>query len=345
MAACGGTSKDTAEKGTKATADVPLGPLDKYFEKMYGGTGSAADNEKRMADSNAQMVKMEELIAACMSDEGFEYLPIDYSASMAAGFTDDELDVQWGTLEFAEQYGYGATTDPGGYQAAAEAGTAGTEQVDPNQKAVEAMSESERTAFYTALYGEQFSVDPTADPTADPEAPVETEYDWTTAGCQGSASNEVSGGALESDQFASLQEDMSAMYEAVSADPRLSDVNAAWASCMADAGFAGLAAVGDGETSIYDEVSTVQEAAYTDLDPNVEMTEEVSASMAADLKEQLAEITPREIKTAVADFTCRADVGYDKVQQTVSFELQQTFVDAHKADLDAWVEASTASKS
>ena len=251
------------------------------------------------------------------------------------------LDVQWGTLEFAEQYGYGATTDPGGYQAAAEAGTAGTEQVDPNQKAVEAMSESERTAFYTALYGEQFSVDPAADP----EAPEETEYDWTTAGCQGSASNEVSGGGLESDQFASLQEDMAAMYEAVAADPRLGDVNAAWASCMADAGIAGLAAVGDGETLIYDEVSKVQEAAYTTLDPNVEMTEEVSASMEADLKEQLAEITPREIKTAVADYTCRADVGYDKVQQTVNFELQQTFVDAHQADLDAWVEASTASKS
>ncbi|RYV52942.1 hypothetical protein [Pengzhenrongella frigida] len=339
LAACGGGSDDPA-KGSGAAADAPVGPLDEYFQKMYGGGGEAADDEKMMADSNAQMVKVEELAAACMAEEGFEYLPIDYSASMTQGMSSDELDVEWGTKEFAEQYGYGATTDPGGYQAASmEANADGTdEMVDPNQEAVEAMSETERTAFYAALYGEQ-----TMDPEADPEEMQ--EYNWETAGCQGKAQHEVYEGGLEADAFAGLQEDITAMYDAVQADPRLADVNAEWASCMADAGFDGLAAVGDGETSIYDEVNVLQEGLYADVDPAVEMTEELNAQMQTDLQDKMAEITPREIKTAVADFGCREDVDFDDVNQKISFELQQEFVDAHKADLDAWLAATTASKS
>src|SRR5690606_2364200 len=140
---------------------------------------------------------------------GFEYTPVDWSAMNGGSFSSDELDVQWGTLEFAEQYGYGATTDPWGNQGE-EVVDPGAEQeqfVDPNQEYVDSMSETEASAYYAALYGEQ----PEFDENADPEAEIETEYSWEDAGCQGKASHEVYevGTGMDDERFTALQDEMS----------------------------------------------------------------------------------------------------------------------------------------
>ena len=323
LAACGGGAK---APGSASETPEP-GPLDAYFEKMYGDTSQE--------DADAQQMRVEEIVAECMSEQGFEYTPVDYSSMTGASFEPEELEFEWGTKEFAEEFGYGATTDPYGGQEEVAPPEDVEEFVDPNQEYVMAMSETEQAAYNAAMYGEQ-SMEP-----VDPEA--EVEWNWETAGCQGRAQHEVyeGGNGMEDDEFTALQDDMNAMWESSMADPRLADANTEWASCMADAGYPGFSAVGDGETSIYDQVNALWETAYpTDPAEAEGMTEEDYMAIQEGIEAQLAEITPVEIETAVADFDCREKAGYDKVQREVNLEYQQEFVDAHKAELDAWLAAT-----
>ena len=62
LAACSGSSEPTDE-------ETPVGALDAYFEQIYG------DYDEDSA--NAQMMEVEEIVAACMSEQGFEYTPVD----------------------------------------------------------------------------------------------------------------------------------------------------------------------------------------------------------------------------------------------------------------------------
>ena len=171
LTACSGGGNASA--GTDPD-DLPKGPLDEMFEEMYG----EYDEDQGARD----MMRVEEIVAECMAEEGFEYIPVDQT--QFTSFSSDELDVEWGTLEFAEQYGYGATTNPWGGGEGEEEQPVDEEQpefVDPNQEAVEAMSATEQEAYYAALYGNQEYV----------EGEEEVEWDWTTAGCQGLAQHEV----------------------------------------------------------------------------------------------------------------------------------------------------------
>lgn len=314
LAGCGGGGGETP-----SGEETPLGPLDEYFEQIYGSWDEDT--------ANAQQMQVEEVVAECMAEEGFEYIPVDYS-SMGGGYSPDELDVEWGTLEFAEQYGYGATTNPWGDEAAEPAPE--EEWVDPNQDYVMAMSETEQQAYYAALYGNQEYVEG-----------EETEYDWTTAGCQGRAQHEVYevGSGMDEDSFTALQEEMSAMWETIATDPRVTGLDAEWASCMADAGYDGLAAVGDAENQFYEQVNAVYEDAYENTDDSTDYE-----ALDAEVQEQLSALTDEEIATAVADFTCREEVRYTEIQQEVNIEYQEEFVAAHKAELDAWAAAAQAAQ-
>ena len=322
LSACSGGGG--TKPGEPEPSETPEpGPLDAYFSQMYG--------DQSQEDANAQQMRSEEIIAECMNEQGFEYTPVDYSSMQGGPVDMVEPEVQWGTKEFAAQYGYGATTDPYGNQEEQEPPPDEEPFVDPNQDYVMAMSETEQQAYYIALYGEQ------SQEQTDPEA--EIEWSWEDAGCQGRAQHEVyeGGNGMDDGAFEELQEEMTAMYDASMADPRIAELNAGWASCMADKGIEGMAAVGDGETRIYDQVNALWE---DQTSGGEEWTEEDWQAQQDEIEKKMAAITPEEIKTAVADFDCREKVGYDKVQREVNLEYQQDFVDAHKAELDAWLAAT-----
>lgn len=335
LTACSGGGSGDGDGS--ASSEPEPGPLDAYFEQMYG----SADEE----DGMAQMRRIEEITAECMQEQGFEYTPVDHSQNAGFAMEPEELDVEWGTVEFAEKYGYGITTDPWGGQEPPMP-EEGEEFVDPNQERVEAMSDTERQAYEAALWGEPQVFD---EATEGEEMPVE-EWDWTKAGCSGKAQNEVydSANGMEDEEFTALQEEMQRMWETVEADPRLTELNSDWASCMADAGFPGLAKVGDAETAVYDETNAINEEAYADVDYSEDLSEEeyveIDAQIQEEVREKLAAITPREIETAVADATCREDLGYTEIQHEVNVEHQQEFVDANKAELDAWLASVEAAR-
>jgi hypothetical protein len=88
------------------------------------------------------------------------------------------------------------------------------------------------------------------------------------------------------------------------------------------------------QNAIYDEVygqDVVEESEWEKLEAEVE--------------KRTAELREAEIATAVADFDCQDEVGFEKVRVEVTNEYQQTFVDAHRAELEAWVESAEAARS
>jgi len=260
-----------------------------------------------------------------MQDEGFEYTPQDTSG-MIRSFDESADDGMpaWDSLEFAEQYGYGATTseDMPMNQGADE------EWVDPNADYVATMSETERQAFYEALYGPPtMSGEPTDEEIAEAEA---EEYDWTTAGCQGKAQHEVyeAGQIWDDPEFKDLTDAMNELWQDTQTDERTTQAYAKWAECMADEGYD------------FANPQEAQESIYT-LTNEVPFDEETGTQDAA----ALAEIREQEISTAVADRTCQDSTGSGRAALEAQFAIEQDFIDAHKDELDAMVEkAAQASK-
>lgn len=303
LAGCGSGGSDPTDDGTLTYEDSPLAV---YWEQL-GGSQDPSDAE-------AQQARSEEIVAACMQDEGFEYTPQD-----ASGMTqsiEDEGDMPaWDSLEFAEQYGYGATT----YAEMPMNKGGGEEWVDPNADYLATMSEGEQTAFYEALYGKQtMSEEPTDDETA-----VEQEYDWTTAGCQGKAQHEVyeEGQVYDDPEFKDLMDGMSELYTDVEKDERTIAAYREWAECMAEEGY-DFANPQEAQNSVYEAVNEIP---YDE--------EDGSQDPAA-----LAELRDEEIATATADRTCQTSTGSARAALEAQFAVEQDFIDAHKDELDAMVE-------
>jgi hypothetical protein len=320
LTGCGG--------GGPADPEDRMGPIDKLYESMYG--------EWDPEQSDREMIRMEEIIAECMAEQGFDYTPVDYNqGSTAVTFDgDDGIEEEWGTLEFAKKWGYGATTNPWGEAVEEPIDEPGEVWIDPNQEYVESMSESEQAAYYTALYGEQWNMEWTEEMESG-----EYVWDWTTAGCSGRAQHEVYGDGWGSStsEFADLEAEMQLMWEAMSSDPRLSEVASKWSACMAEAGYPGLNEVYDAENLIYERVNAIWESGYADMPPDA--SEEDWRAVEASVQGDLAAITPDEIKTATDDYTCRDRVRYDQTQIEVNIDHQQRFYDLHKDELIAWAES------
>ncbi|MDM8086502.1 hypothetical protein QUV83_17145 [Cellulomonas cellasea] len=294
LSGCGSSGDSDAGKDSKASE----GPLQEYMKPVT----SAYDD----IDYEKLQVEQENIVASCMQEAGFEYTPQEYS-SVSNPWDED---IEWGTEEFAQKYGYG-------YSSGSESEDGEEEWVDPNADYVAAMSESERAAYEAALWGQQ------DEPLEDD---AEYEWDWTKAGCYGKASNETYGeanSAYEDPAFTDLQDEITRMYEKVQSDPKLTALDAKWSECMNEAGF-DFAKVNDAAESISEAYNALWEAA----DPT---TGSVDTTAEAELRE-------KEMSTALADAKCQTKVEYQKTAREVQFALEQEFVDTHKAELDAWIE-------
>ncbi|MGN6241806.1 MAG: hypothetical protein ACTHNI_18950 [Cellulosimicrobium cellulans] len=290
LAACGGDGP-AAESATE-------GPLTEFFADVYGDW----DEE----EAQAEQMEIEEAVARCMVEQGFEYQPVDQSAMSFTTSSEDQ-----DTEKFAAENGYGFSVQ---IEPSEEEQAAMDAWVDPNQEYVEAMSESEQTAYYEALYGDMASMEYDEDA----EMP---EYDPTTAGCQGAAQQEVYGdqnALYESAEMVAFNEATTQLYEDVAADPRLQETDTAWSGCMADAGFAGY--------------TTPQEAMDDMMERSNALWEDAGAEGPSE--EVLQEAQDLERDTAVADFTCKQEVDYEKVRLEVQHDLEAAFVEEHREEME-----------
>lgn len=336
MAGCGSGTPGQTTPGETGAEEAPetTSPLSAYYQAIGG-----SDEE---GEAEAQQREIEDIIAACMAEAGFSYLPLDPADNGSRSYSADDLDVPWGSREFAETYGYGVTTDPYGIEAQQEAEYLGEVEpwVDPNQEYVDAMSDSEREAYHETLNG----------PARDYQEGAVVEYDWTTAGCWGRATHEVYDreNPWTDPDHAALIEELNSLYEARERDPRVAEALASWSSCMADAGYPGMTGEYDPENQIQQLSNEIGNALWADLLASGDYTtdEEFVSSPAyqrwvTEMRERIAVVTEAEIAMAVADYDCRAEAGVGETRVAVQAELEQAFIDANQAELDAWVAAWT----
>ena len=183
----------------------------------------------------ARADSVEEHIAACMAAEGFQYTPLSTTPIPVVNPAD--AGALPGSIEFAEQFGYGITTSPW-----MSPGGASVEPEDPNLTLVGAMSASEMREYYAALYG-----------TSAPDEP----YDWRTGGCAGAADHEVNDTipGLDSEAFVALREELVRVL-LITNDPSLEPLVEDWVGCMSEAGHPGLTAVEEPAAAIAAESAT-----------------------------------------------------------------------------------------
>lgn len=283
---------------TGGSSEGAQSPLEKVFSQLDGSNLSEEERERQWADQNA---RTEELVAECMQTEGFEYKP----AVMGSVSFGDSGEWEPEKREWVAQYGYGAVNWPG----RDDVPESDDQVADPNADYVAGLSESEQTAYYETLYGP---------PQTDPDA----EWSWEDSGCYGWASNEQSEGGDDvwnSAEATAFFEALNTFHEAGQDDPRIDEANAAWSTCMADAGFSGFSTQADAQDAIYDEINDYYESQtdYIENDPALE------------------QIGEREIELALADLDCRASTDYVKRTQAAQFELEEKFLAEHKAEVDA----------
>ncbi len=307
--------------------DYEDSPLNKYLSAAWGGDLSPEEQQKQLEE---QTREQEELVAECMAEEGFDYTP---NTDNGAVVISDGEEVEWDpdSKEWVEKYGYGIVDSPYMEQ---EEQNPSEEYVDPNQDYVETLSESEQTAFYEVLYGA-----PPAEDEMDEDGGY--EYNWEDAGCQGWAQHEVQGeDPFQADEFADLRKKMDELWTQGQAAPEFKELNAAWASCMADAGEPGFTLQQEASQSIIDEQNKLFEAAYgdgtTEVDP--ETVEDPSKSP------EMKELGQREIELALKDLDCRNETSYTEKSLKIQFALEEKFIAENKADLEAFKAAAEQSK-
>lgn len=339
VGACAAGGPGGSATGT-ATGPSTTMPLDQFFAGPTFTPEESAAKERQVQD----------LITTCMRAEGFEYRP--FVPPMAASTI--STGPQWGTREFAEKYGYGMSTDP--YPQPSP----DNQPVDPNQAIVDAMTDSEREAYYAALQGapmmaESSSVasapatDPSAAPTVETTTPAADEtsaaqpVEMADTGCWGKASEQVWGNGFQrSGEFDDLQNRMSQLWDQGQKDPAVVEAQDRWSTCMADAGHPGLATVDAAQQSINDRVNQLYESL-----PHPDPSELQTASPTADIvtgnpvtaAPGYQQLQTDEIALAVADFDCRDKAGYQKTFDEANQRLQQQFVDDNRAELERFRDA------
>ena len=204
----GNGDEGTGDEGVETEPETLEDFLGFSFDDPEANAAFAADMERRVQES----------IALCMAQEGFEYIPAVRPQDSGFFALDEE--------EYARERGFGITT----WFAEEELFASGDEEwVDPNGEIVASLSESERNAYHEVLYGE----DPFGEP--DGSGEVESLGDLWGSGCNGKAYEEVYGAMNR--VFTELGPQMEELNQRVEADPRFREAEEMWAGCMADRGF------------------------------------------------------------------------------------------------------------
>lgn len=305
------------------------------------------------ADANAQQRAIEEAVAVCMREEGWEYIPVEYPG-MDEGVVEyseeDELErinregmgvVYWTLHNDSDDPAY---TDDF------------SEWVDPNQEYVESLTEAEMTAYYESLYGTEEEQEALSTVEVDEETGEEyTIMTGAGAGCQGDAYREIAGDDPTQDPafWDAAQPFFDEMYERLEADPRVAESNKKWAACMKEAGY-DYKDQGDFFDSTYTEFDKRQQEVLGEdfyADPLEGMSqdeideffanatpEELDAlyappTLTDEQRAALEEILADEIEVALAQFECSK--GMNEKMGDIYAEIEEEYALEHEDELRA----------
>ena len=256
-----------------------------------GGLGFGLDPEEAQAYYARQEQRAEELIADCMANEGFEYIPAVRPVPDAAFGSPDDV-------EFAREWGFGISTSFGEEDFL----QADDDWIDPNDAIVEAMSDSERQAYFDALHRPP---EPAGTET-DPETGETTEVygGGFGEGCRDQAYAGVYGGEELMQIIEAL--DLESMWQRIQADPQAREIFGDWSQCMGDRGYD------------YDDPDDLYQTVYEDFSARLEeiagavggFVDPFEGLSSEEITEQLSNLSDEEIEDlyASAQREAREDV-------------------------------------
>jgi hypothetical protein len=263
-----------ATEANQAEASAPEGdPANLPGTEEFGMT------EEELVQS---IEKVEELIAKCMGDAGFEYVPVDVGTVRKA-MTADKSAPGLSSEEYAATYGYGISTQPPGGQASPAVIGLGEENISTFNN----LSEADQDAYNHTLFGENAE--------ATFAVALEAEDFSETGGCTRTAVEQVF----------SPEELTTAYYNPgdarIEQDQRVIEAIKAWSDCMRQAGF-DYSTPEEPEPDLEDRL----EAILNGADP---------AELSAAGQAELTELQGEERAIAVADLECAAKFVEPVVQQ------------------------------
>lgn len=377
-AACGGSSQvesaSEEENGEVSTGEQEDGEEATDEEESGEVTSLNAffgfdpnDPDASAAQFARMNMRQQDLVAACMINQGFEYVP--------AVVPIDAQDFVFDEEEYAREQGFGISIEWRG-----DGGDSIWEQwVDPNQAIVEKLSASERDAYQKALYGaptglefgsftssgseggdsasaeeyEPAEVESGSAASDIESAEVEsepTEESLWGGGCMGEANQEIYGKADEVLQ--ELEPMFTELQERVESDPRMVEASKGWTTCMADRGY-DFQTVEELWDRGLEEIRTRHNELVGRSDPFAGMTEEeaeifweTSSPEAIDDffeqhesqtrqdvdQEALAALQQEERDLAVANYECGEKQR--EIAQEVAQELESKFISENRDVLE-----------
>ena len=242
--------------------------------------------------------RVQESTARCMAQEGFEYIPAVDPGSSVLTVSGAAFDQE----EYVREQGFGITTWYGREET--NQGSGGG-WVDPNEAIVEAMSESESSAYYEALYGVQ----------------TESSEGVDQPGCQGKAFEEVYG-QMER-MFEELGPMLDEMYQRFLADPRYQEATGEWSGCMSDRGYS------------YDSTEQMYDAVFTDFGSRMDELIGSSDPFEGWTREQREAFYEENSDEEIADFFQQARIdAREAVDQEALSALQQEEIDLAVANFE-----------
>ncbi len=277
LSACGGSSAAVARGGLPGTEEFGL-------------------TRQELVSS---VERVEELIAACMNDAGFEYIAVDYNTIRSGMLADKNLPGM-GEERFIREHGYGISTFYTGLPPQLATGYSPA-QVGLGRRNVtifENLSPADQVAYNHALFGENTD--------ASFAVAIEIEDFSRTGGCTRTAIEQV----FEPEQLlATYYNPKDALIEE---DPRMIEAIAKYAECIHDAGF-DYGHEKEIEADLRNRLATITGGAPL-------------ASLSTEARNALAELQDYERALAVASLNCEEkhlEPAEDRVERELYSGRQQ----------------------
>ena len=275
------------------------------------------DEYARQRQFEVDRVRQEDLIAQCMNELGFEYIPYlgwhTFSPASGAWQPDDP--------DWVAEFGFGVTTSPPGGSGVSGSGI-DILNLGPNNGVLEAMSEEGRLAWLGAFHRSG----------AGWERTIGT-IDFTFRDCGNWSWNliQYEHQLVNTEEFAPLLDAIAQMHHDLQWD--ITDAERDWAICMADTGYVGFDSPWHASDSVVQEYNALRTwlAAEPDWDygnPTAENSPEFAA----------LQIHERELATT--SLKCRISTDFEAKRDAHIHAVENQFITDNRAALAALRDAA-----
>jgi len=298
----------TSSNDDAATPPAQLSPIEEFTSAAFGTGLSFAE---QLQQGEALERQRQEIIAQCMNEKGFEYIP--HVAIFGGGA--DESYLRLDDRDWVEQWGYGIVDTPAG-ESRFFSVFADEMPTNPNQAIWESLGEVERAAYFEALQGPP----PEPNQIINGVAVFIGAWPEDERGCQGRALLEVPPNLLAANEFAPLQEAIDNFNTEFNDNPAVVAAENDWANCMANLGHTGFTQQVDAQRRMHNQF----------LDRFITRASRNPALPA------VIEFQEQEIAVALDDLTCLEQTDYRTRVAEARHAAELQFVEDHREALEAF---------